>query len=353
MVADSHQHTLRRNDYSLDEQQLAVQETFADFFTRLSPSSVVRAAEPTGFDKALWQKAQATGVVTMGVPESRGGDGATLIDLVLVAEEYGKTLAPIPFVEAVVAGLLLADLDGSVAEELLTQLLEGSSTGTVALHPVEKRRHQLVPAGAVADIVLALDGGQLVVVRRLGEIPAEANVAGAPVGRWDLRAEDRTILAEGSKATRAYARAERLWKLLTAGALAGSASSAVRLGVEFASSRVAFGQFIGTFQAISHSLVDAATLAEASRNLVRKAAWFEEYEPESGQALVSMAFVAASRAAVKASTVGTHVQGGFGFTNESDMTLHFRRAKGWPLLAQRPIEDLLTIAESLPATPHI
>ncbi|MBT2275327.1 acyl-CoA dehydrogenase [Rhodococcus qingshengii] len=352
-MADSHQYTLRRNDYSLDEQQLAVQETFADFFTRLSPSSVVRAAEPTGFDKALWQKAQATGVVTMGVPESRGGDGATLVDLVLVSEECGKTLAPIPFVEAAVAALLLADLDGAVAEELLAQVLEGSSTGTVALHPVENRCHQLVPAGAVADLVLALDGDQLVVIRRLGEIPTEPNVAGAPVGRWDLRAEDRTVLAEGREATRAYSRAERLWKLLTAGALAGSASSAVRLGVEFASSRVAFGQFIGTFQAISHSLVDAATLAEASRNLVRKAAWFEEYEPESAQPLVSMAFVAASRAAVKASTVGTHVQGGFGFTNESDMTLHFRRAKGWPLLAQRPIEDLLTIAESLPATPHI
>lgn len=352
-MADSHQYTLRRNDYSLDEQQQAVRETFADFFTRLSPSSVVRASEPSGFDKALWQKAQATGIVTMGVPESRGGDGATRVDLVLVAEEYGKSIAPIPFVEAVVGALLLAELDGPIADELLTQVLEGSITATIALDNLQKRPRQLVPAGAVADIALALDGDRLVVARKMGEIPVEPNLAGAPVGVWDLQAEDRTVLAEGDAAVRAYVRAERTWKLLTAGALAGSASTSVRLGTEFASSRMAFGQYIGTFQAISHSLVDAATLAEASRNLVRKAAWFEEHEPESPQSLVSMAFLAASRAAVKASTVGTHVQGGFGFTNESDMTLHFRRAKGWPLLARRSTEDLLTIAESLPSTPHI
>lgn len=352
-MADSHDHTLRRNDYSLDDQQRAVQETFADFFTSLSPSSVVRAAEPIGFDKSLWQRAQATGVVTMGVPEGRGGDGATMIDLVLVAEEYGKVLAPIPYVEASAAAVLLAGIDGSVADELLTQVLEGSSTGTVALHPVDGRRHQLVPAGAVADFVLALDGTDLVVVRRLGEVALEPNLGGAPVGRWDLRASDRTVLVEGGAAVAAHAHAVRHWKLLTAGALTGSASEAVRLGVDFASSRRAFGQFIGSFQAISHSLVDAATLAEASRNLTRKAAWFEEYEPSAEPALISMAFLAASRAAVKASTVGVHVQGGFGFTNESDMTLHFRRAKGWPLLAQRPVEDLSIIAESLPSTPHI
>lgn len=37
---------LRHRDFSLDVQQ-AVRTTFAEFFTERSPSSVVRAAEPT------------------------------------------------------------------------------------------------------------------------------------------------------------------------------------------------------------------------------------------------------------------------------------------------------------------
>lgn len=352
-MADSHQFTLRRNDYSLDEQQEAVRETFEDFFTSLSSSSVVRTAEPTGFDPSLWKKALATGVVSMAVAEERGGDGATLIDLVLVAEQYGRTLAPIPLVEAVTAARLLAAVTGPEADAILASVLQGTVTATLALHPVQTLEQQLVPAGAGADVVLALDGDDLVAVRRPDGVQLVSNTANAPVGRLNLRDGERTVLVSGPEAVHAYDRSIRTWRLLTASALAGSASSSVALGVDFAKSRMAFGQFIGTFQAISHALVDAATLMESARNLARKAAWFEEYEPDADPTLVPMVFVAASRAAVKCATVALHVQGGFGFTNESDVTLHFRRAKGWPLLAQRPAEDLALIAQALPLAPYI
>ncbi|AYJ50340.1 acyl-CoA dehydrogenase [Rhodococcus sp. P1Y] len=352
-MAESQQLSVRRNDYSLDEQQEAVRETFEDFFTALCPSSVVRAAEPLGFDPSLWKKALATGVVTMAVAEERGGDGATLIDLALVAEQYGRTLAPIPLIEAITAARMLASVGGNAADELLAEVLAGKTTGTVALHRADKLLDQAVPAGAVADLVLALSGDDLIAVRGVGVPEILPNLAGAPLARLTAFGGERIVLASGDEALKTYAEALRTWKLLTGSALAGSASASVAMGVDFASSRQAFGQFIGTFQAISHSLVDAATLMEASRNLVRKAAWYEEHEPQSDPALVSMAFLAASRAAVKSATVGIHVQGGFGFTNESDMTLHFRRAKGWALLGQRPSADLEIIAESLPWAPHI
>ena len=49
-----------------------------------------------------------TGVVSMALPSSVGGDGATLVDLALVAEAYGRALAPVPLIDAVVAARLIA-----------------------------------------------------------------------------------------------------------------------------------------------------------------------------------------------------------------------------------------------------
>ena len=78
---------------------------------------MVRAAEAVGFDKSLWERLCATGATTMALPESVGGDGATLVDLTLVAEEIGRSLAPVPWIDHVCAARLLARLgaldDGS------------------------------------------------------------------------------------------------------------------------------------------------------------------------------------------------------------------------------------------------
>ncbi len=347
MVRDLLPQELRRNDYSLDEQQEAVREVFVDFFQRVSPSSVVRSAAPLGYDAAVWVKATDTGVVSMAVSEGRGGDGATVVDLVLVAEQYGAALAPIPLVDAIVSARLLAALHGDRVDDLLGQVLAGECLLAVALHPANERSRQLVPAGAVANAALALRGDEVILVRAPEGVEQAANLGGQPAAWWSID-DDAEVLAQGDEAVAAFHDAVLMWKLLTAAALTGSADAAVALGVDFASSRKAFGQFIGTFQAVSHSLVDAAILATGSRNLVRKAAWYLEHEPEAAKELVLQAYVSACSAATKASTVGIHVQGGFGFTNESDMTLHFRRAKGWPLLAGRPADDLLAVADSLP-----
>ena len=46
--------TLRRNDYSLTDEQGQLVDMLRDIFTEQSPIAVVRAAEPLGFDQKLW-----------------------------------------------------------------------------------------------------------------------------------------------------------------------------------------------------------------------------------------------------------------------------------------------------------
>ena len=164
----------------------ALRDTCRAFFTNESPPSQVRAAEdarPPGFDAHLWAKA-----ATLGVSELVR-DGASLRDLAVVAEEAGRALAPIPLVESLVAARLLVGLhaDGSVSDGLVT----------IALRPAEHGVARLVPAGAVADAVVALDGDELVVQR--GAAPAAPpTFSSLPVA--DRPLDDRTVLARGADA---------------------------------------------------------------------------------------------------------------------------------------------------------
>ena len=75
---------LRRIDYSLTEDHQALQAAYRDFFKTHCPIETVRAAEESGFDKSLWERLCAMGATTMALPDTVGGDGATLVDLTLV-----------------------------------------------------------------------------------------------------------------------------------------------------------------------------------------------------------------------------------------------------------------------------
>src|SRR6187549_3259198 len=144
----------------LGEDQRAIEEVFAAFFRRESVVAVVRAAEPLGFDAALWAKLAELGGPGMGAPEAVGGGGAGLGDLAVVADHLGQTIAPVPFVEHTVATRLLGRFD-----QVDDDLLSGTTIATLAVRPAGPGGWRLAPAGAVADVVVGLVGDDLVVSR--------------------------------------------------------------------------------------------------------------------------------------------------------------------------------------------
>src|ERR1700744_228969 len=107
---------LRRLDYSLSDDHVDLQNAYKHFFKTHCTIETVRAAEPSGFDKNLWERLCAMGATTMALPESCGGDGAALVDLTPVAEEVGRSLAPVPWIDHVSAARLLARL-GALGDE--------------------------------------------------------------------------------------------------------------------------------------------------------------------------------------------------------------------------------------------
>jgi alkylation response protein AidB-like acyl-CoA dehydrogenase len=337
---------LRRQDFSLDENQEAVREAFAEFFAKESPTSVVRAAEPLGYDKALWSKLLGMGVATMSLPASQGGDDATLVDLVLIAGEYGRSLSPVPLISHVAATRLLSR--AGAPTEILDAALHDERIFTLAPQPVAAGRPQLVPDAAIATCVIALADGRLALYAAAAPGPHVPNQGCTPLAWWqpDHRSEQYE-LATGSGAAELFAEAVREWKLLMAAALVEMTQSALGIAVEFAKTRETLGVPIGTLQGVAFPLTEVAIAVAGGRNLVRKAAWTAQYEPGARPELALMAFNHAVRTATHGTTTSAHMQGGLGFTVEADASLYFLRAKGWSALAGDPAADLAGIGAQL------
>ena len=344
---------LRRNDYSLSAEESAVAELFSAFFRQECPTTQVRAAEPLGYDEALWKRLAEVGALSMAIPSDHGGDGASFVELVLMAEQAGTYLAPVPLIETVCALRMLSRAgSGAHLGTLLSDIAAGETLSGVALGRWEPGIRQLVPGGAVARAVVGVDADDVVLVEADEPPPHAANLGSAPLAWWSPAA-DRTArfpVAMDSDPASVLREANLEWKLLTAAALNGLAGGALDLGVGYAKQRPAWGTLIGAYQAVSHPLVDAAIAAEGSTRLTRKAAWFWEHERERAAPLVVRAFRYAVDASCRAATVTLHVHGGFGVTLEADIQLFFRRAKGWPMIGGAAHDDYLYLADLERAT---
>jgi alkylation response protein AidB-like acyl-CoA dehydrogenase len=343
---------LRRQDFSLDDDQQAVRDAFAEFFAKECPTTVVRAAEPLGFDKALWSQLVGMGVAAMSLPAAVGGDDATLVDLVLVAEEHGRAVAPVPLVSHVVATRLLARA-GAPAQTLFAAI-EGERVITLAMQPVLPGHRQLVPEAAIAADVVSYSAGSLVLHSASAAAPHVRNQGSTPLAWWQPQeGSTGTVLATGVEAAAWYRDAVREWKLLTAAALVGMTEAALHRAVEFAKTRETMGVPIGTLQGVSFPLADVAIAVAGARNMVWKAAWLSEHEPATRPELPLMAFDYAVRAATYGTITAAHMQGGLGFTAEADASLYFLRAKGWSVLGGDPVEDLKAVGAHLAGEPVV
>src|SRR5205823_6584118 len=128
----------------------------------------------------------------------------------------------------------------------------------------------LVPAGAVADVAVVLDGERLLAVERAPDVRQVENAGALPLADLAVPAHAQE-LAGGADAVAAYADAIDEWRVLTAAALAGVAARALEIGVAYAKERQAFGQPIGAFQGVAHRLADRAAEVEGAQLLVREA----------------------------------------------------------------------------------
>jgi alkylation response protein AidB-like acyl-CoA dehydrogenase len=318
----------RRQDYDLSVDEESVRSAFAEFFRSESTSTVVRNAQPVGFDAGLWDKVVRVGITGMAAPVHVGGDGAGMVEMSLVAEEVGHRLAPVPIIDHVVATRLLAAAGDHQHDEVVHEAVAGKRILGLALQPLTARR--IVGSAAVARDVVGLDDEGVALFSAADGRPHIPNQASLPYA-WVDRAQDRVVRVAAQDPRGHFDRALREWKVLTASALVGLAAGSLEPAIEFAKTRQTLGVAIGTLQGVQFPLVDTHMAVLGGRNLARRAAWFLDNEPDAEQQLAAEAYTHAARTATRGATAAAHAQGGLGFIDESDASLFFLRAKGWAL----------------------
>jgi len=89
-------------DIDLEQHQIDLADTARRFFEARSAISAVRAWEDSeaGFAPELWAEMATLGWLRLGHPESAGGVGGGALELSVIYQAMGRTLAPVPHLES-------------------------------------------------------------------------------------------------------------------------------------------------------------------------------------------------------------------------------------------------------------
>jgi alkylation response protein AidB-like acyl-CoA dehydrogenase len=320
-------------NFEISDDQQMMRETFARLLDDMSSMTRVRAAQATGFDRALWSGLAELGAFAMRVPADMGGLELGTIDAALLMEEAGRTLATGPLAETLMAARLLAQL----GSDALDDVIAGSKVATIAFHDIAARPVQWLSGGASADLVVARNGDAVVLVSLTeSDRHAEKTLASNGIGEVDLAKARQTVLGEGKEALDAFAAAREEWKLLMAAALSGLSREALRLAAAYACERHAFGVPIGTFQGLSHPMANLVTEVEGGKYTTWKVIHEIASGEENAAAHISMALWWAAKTAGNVGIQATRTFGGYGLSTEYDIHLYNLRAKAWPAIMGDP-----------------
>jgi alkylation response protein AidB-like acyl-CoA dehydrogenase len=314
------------------------------------------------------------------VPEEHGGAGASFAEAAVVAEELGRTLAPVPYLSSAVLGTVAllhggsddqhaAHLPGVAAGETQLALAHLDDRGRLTADPgvravrdgdgwvldgtagyvIDGRTAHLVVTAAVAD-----DGIQLFLV------PGDA----AGLDRTDVEVLDLTrpmaTLTYAGRPRRRLREADggdptiALHEALSAGVVAlaceqvGGAQAVLASTTAYARDRVQFGRAIGSFQAVKHRLAEMLVQVESARSAAAHAARVVASDDRQERAIAAP-LAAAYCAEVYEQAAGDAIQlfGGIGFTWEHDAHLYFKRAKATKLLLGDPKHHRALLAQTL------
>jgi hypothetical protein len=259
-------------DVRLTSEQRQLREAAAKLADDLGPGSVADLDDETRIAR-LEKAVAATGFRTLR------SDGASGVEVAIVAEEFARGLVDVPFLGPVLAD----DLAGRIGRE------PAAAQG----------RESVDLTRSVAGVV---------------ESPVElGNLSEEDAGRW-----------------RALALA------VTCADLVGAARGAQALAVDYAKVREQYGATIGSYQAVGHLLAESLALIEGSISVLRHAAWaVDELPAAEAIEAARVAKIYCARAALTVCETSIQVHGGIGNTWECLAHVYLRRVLAatelWPV----------------------
>ncbi|MCL4422283.1 MAG: acyl-CoA/acyl-ACP dehydrogenase [Actinobacteria bacterium] len=357
-------------NFAFSEEQEELRRSVGRFLDDKSPIPEVRRLMETveGYDPKVWtQMGEQLGLQGLAIPEEYGGSGFGYVELIVVFEELGRTLACLPYFSTVglAANALLSSGDDSAKKDLLPRIASGETVATLAYTEDSGRwdMDSVTLAATKAGDGWTLDGhkmyvidghtaGLIVVVARTSEGLTLFAVEGDAPGltRTPLATMDQTRKQARIEFSSTPARlvgveggaAGAVSKTLDLGAVAlaaeqvGGAQRCLDMSVEYAKTRVQFGRPIGSFQAIKHKCADMLLEVESARSAAYYAGWTAAEDSDELPVVACLAKSYCSEAYFHAAAENIQIHGGIGFTWEHDAHLYFKRAKSSELILGDP-----------------
>ena len=314
-------------NFDFTDDQQAIKRTANEFLgARFKPERVRELAESKAYDEDAWKEMCELGWAGIFIGEEHGGQELGTVELIILMEELGYSLAPVPFLSSAAAGLALHYAGSDEQKERwLPGLASGELTGTVGFardtHASTGGEARLVPDGDSSDvIVLAGPDGAVLVERSAAEVE--------PFESMDATRRFARVRADGGDALPGEVDAA-LDCISTAVAAesVGVAQKAMEMAVEYARDRKQFDRPIGAYQAVSHRCAQMLLEVEGARSGAYYAAWCADSEPQTRPLAASLAKAYASDAGWRVCSSSLQVHGGIGFTWEHDLHFFLKRAK--------------------------
>ena len=341
-------------DFTYDDEQQALREAvrglvgkaYSDFESRRQT-----VADDPGFSEKVWAQLAEMGLLGLPFEEEHGGMGAGAVEVGIVAQEFGRVLAPEPFLTSVVlaGGAIAAAGTAEQKGELLSALSGGellpafahaepgsrwqpTASGVTATQDGDSWSlsgvKEPVPHGARADVLVVSaalpDGGTglFLVTPDAAGLSRDGYPThdGGRAARVTFDGTPATPLGEATDRTPVIEGVLDIARVAAANEAIGAMEVALQTTAEYLKSRKQFGVTLNTFQALTFRAADMYVALEQARSLALWASMVLDSVRDGGAGDVR---TAATRAALGVSRAGRHLgqeaiqlHGGIGMTAE-------------------------------------
>ena len=303
------------------------------------------------YDEDLWSQIIEMGFTATSIPEEYGGLGLGYLELCVIAEELGRSLAPTPFSSSVylASEAVLNFGDDSTKQVYLPALAAGEKIGAFAhtesnTSPTESNIECSFSDGTLSGTKIAVVDGDIAgfyIVTAKNDSSVGLYLVDASSDGVDITAQPTldpsrshaAVTFNQAKATELKSDWSDVLNLLDRAAVLfsfeqlGGAEACMDMAKDYAMGRYAFGRSIASFQAIKHKLADMFIAVELARSNCYYGAWALSTDAPELPTAAATCRVSASQAYHECSKENIQTHGGMGFTWEFDCHLYYRRCR--------------------------
>jgi len=355
-------------DFSLTEEQLALQEMAREFAEKEMKPNAAQYDKGEEFPEDVMKKAFEVGFLTCTIPKEYEGGGLSELDTVIISEELATGCAgmyttmmvnALAYTPVILYGtdeqkktfLTPQTQKMSFASFCLTEREAGSDAGALTTRAVKEGNEYIINGskcfisnGGIANlyVVFALTNPEKG-ARGMSAFIVPRETSGLSIGKEedkmghrasntvelyfdDLRVPAENLLAKEGMGFIIAMKTLDHTRAPVGAAGVGVARAALEYAIDYAKTRVQFGRPIALFQNISFKIAQMATEIDAARHLVWRAAWLLDQGKPCGKES-AMAKFFGSDVAMKVTTEALQIFGGYGYMKDYPMEKLMRDAK--------------------------